>query len=134
MQYRSTNYHTVHSKFWPGYLHWVVQSKIYQPRRAFQCVEPDPRVFSISIHLEKESDFLARRIYKQVGLKLDWLSKISNFVERIQVEHIELICSLGFELTLKPICSIWNHSRKQDFFEKPTYFLKKIVSIKICWI
>ena len=45
--------------------------------------------------------------------------KITHFLEQILMENIELVCSLGFELTLISICSIRNRSRKWDVFEKP---------------
>ena len=38
-------------------------------------------------------------------------SKITNFLDRILMEHTKLICSLEFELILITICSIRTHSR-----------------------
>ena len=43
----------------------------------------------------------------------------SGFLERILMEHIELICSLESKLTLMSICSIRIRSRKRDIIQKP---------------
>ena len=45
-------------------------------------------------------------------------SKITHFLERISMEHIELICSFESELSLTRICSIRIPSGNQDIFEK----------------
>merc|ERR1712189_116894 len=44
--------------------------------------------------------------------------KISLFLERVLMEHIELFCSSDFKLTLMSICSIRTPSRNGDIFEK----------------
>ena len=46
-------------------------------------------------------------------------SKISQFLERILIEQIELICSLQSRLTFLSICSIRIRSRNRDIFKKP---------------
>ena len=40
-----------------------------------------------------------------------YFSKITSFPKRILMEHIELICSLGFDLACLSICSIRTYSR-----------------------
>ena len=44
-------------------------------------------------------------------------SRISYFLERILMEHIELNCSLDSELTFISICSIKIPSRNRDIFD-----------------
>ena len=43
---------------------------------------------------------------------------ITHFIERIIMEHVELICSLESELTLTSICSIWIPSENRDILQK----------------
>ena len=54
--------------------------------------------------------------FRQVGRVF---SKIAYFLERILMEHIEMVCSLEFELFFISICSIRIRSRKRDIFKIP---------------
>ena len=45
-------------------------------------------------------------------------SKISHFLERVPMEHIETKNSSDSKLQIGTICSISNHSRNRDNFEK----------------
>ena len=54
------------------------------------------------------------------GLKSSYgFSKISNFLERILMKHIEFMYSLKYKLLFIWICSIRIRSRKRDIFERP---------------
>ena len=55
-------------------------------------------------------------------IRCDWdcgfVGKITHFLERIRVEHIELTCSLESELTFISLCFIRTPSRNQDNIDK----------------
>ena len=50
--------------------------------------------------------------------KVKFVSKISQFIERVRIEHIEPRNSAEIELQLKAICSIRNRSRNWYIVEE----------------
>ena len=52
-------------------------------------------------------------------------SKISLFLERTLLKHIEWICSLDRKLFFMSIYSIRIRSRKGDIFEKPLHHISE---------
>ena len=59
------------------------------------------------------------------GLEISYsgFSTISRCIERILMEHIELICSLESRLTFFSTCSIRIRSRNEDIVEKPVQLI-----------
>ena len=67
-------------------------------------------------------DFTSEELYIRIEMTLHSFFDIINFVERIIIEHIELICSLESELSLMSICSIRTPSTNKANFKKKRLF------------
>ena len=65
---------------------------------------------------EQRQKWMSALQFAATGYKVSLdFSKITQFLDRILMEHIELICSLECELALLSLCPIRTFSRNRDF-------------------
>ena len=85
---------------------------------------PDPIVEAQKareLAIKQEMEEAERLRIKGTDFKFFGFSKISHFLERILMEHIDMKNSLDSQLQIDSLCSIRIHSRSRDIVEKPIY-------------